>query len=60
MEAERFHKAGFPIISHELKAVYEEKNRSLDNDDWKVNEVMMAAYFHTTMASKLQSIISNI
>lgn len=47
VEAERFRKPVFRLFHTELEAVYEEKNRSLDNDDWKVNEVMMANLFPT-------------
>jgi predicted Zn-dependent peptidase len=45
IEANRF-KTIVPRLFHtELEAVYEEKNRSLDNDYWKTYEAMYAAAF---------------
>jgi len=45
VQAERFHDPVFRIFHTELEAVYEEKNRGLDNDGRKVNELMMANLF---------------
>ena len=47
LQAERFRKPVLRIFHTELEAVYEEKNRSLDNDGNKVNESLMAALFPT-------------
>jgi predicted Zn-dependent peptidase len=47
IESERFRYPVFRLFHTELEAVYEEKNRSLDNDEWKVNEVLMASLFPT-------------
>lgn len=47
VQAERFRKPVLRIFHTELEAVYEEKNRSLDNDNWKVQEALMAALFPT-------------
>ncbi|WP_234735715.1 M16 family metallopeptidase [Tellurirhabdus bombi] len=47
LQAERFRQPVLRIFHTELEAVYEEKNRSLDNDPWKVEEVLMAALFPT-------------
>lgn len=47
VQAERFRKPVLRIFHTELEAVYEEKNRSLDNDGWKVQETLMAALFPT-------------
>lgn len=47
IESERFRQPIFRLFHTELEAVYEEKNRSLDNDDWKVNETLMANLFPT-------------
>lgn len=47
IEAERFRYPVFRLFHTELEAVYEEKNRSLDNDDWKVNEVLLSNLFPT-------------
>jgi len=46
VEAERFRNPVLRLFHTELEAVYEEKNISLDNDDDKVNEAMMAELFH--------------
>jgi len=40
LQAERFRSPVFRIFHTELEAVYEEKNRGLDNDAWKVYEKM--------------------
>ncbi len=45
VQAERFKDPVFRIFHTELEAVYEEKNRTLDNDGRKVNELMMANLF---------------
>ena len=45
VQADRFSDAQFRIFHTELEAVYEEKNRSLDNDAWKVEELMNANLF---------------
>lgn len=47
VQAERFRNPILRIFHTELEAVYEEKNRSLDNDGWKVQEAAMAAIFPT-------------
>ncbi len=47
VQAERFTKPVFRIFHTELEAVYEEKNRSLDEDDWKSYEIMMRSLFPT-------------
>ncbi|WP_246168800.1 M16 family metallopeptidase [Rudanella paleaurantiibacter] len=47
VQAERFRKPVLRIFHTELEAVYEEKNRSLDNDGRKVQEATMAALFPT-------------
>lgn len=38
LQAERFRSPVFRIFHTELEAVYEEKNRGLDNDGWKISE----------------------
>jgi len=45
LQAERFRNPIFRIFHTELEAVYEEKNRTLDNDGNKVAEAMDAAMF---------------
>ncbi|MBX3165693.1 MAG: insulinase family protein [Bacteroidetes bacterium] len=45
IEAERFRKPVLRLFHTELEAVYEEKNRSLDNDDWKAWEALYAGLF---------------
>lgn len=45
VQAERFRNPAFRIFHTELEAVYEEKNRSLDSDNWKVIEAMFASLF---------------
>lgn len=47
IEAERFRKPVFRLFHTELEAVYEEKNRTLDNDGNKVAEVMNYHLFPT-------------
>jgi len=47
LQAERFRDPVFRIFHTELEAVYEEKNRGLDNDARKVNEKLMALLFPT-------------
>ena len=47
VEAERFRNPVFRLFHTELEAVYEEKNRSLDNDDWKAAELLLANLFPT-------------
>ncbi len=44
-EAERFRKPVFRLFHTELEAVYEEKNISLDSDEEKVYDTLMAALF---------------
>ncbi len=45
LQGERFRNPIFRIFHTELEAVYEEKNRSLDSDPNKLDEVMMAKLF---------------
>lgn len=45
VEAERFRKPVMRLFHTELEAVYEEKNRALDNDGRKIYEAMMAGLF---------------
>ncbi|MBS1647338.1 MAG: insulinase family protein [Bacteroidetes bacterium] len=45
LEAERYKKPVLRLFHTELEAVYEEKNRGLDNDDEKVFEAMFEALF---------------
>lgn len=45
IESNRFRKIVPRLFHTELEAVYEEKNRSLDNDYWKTYEAMFAAAF---------------
>jgi len=47
IQAERFRKPVFRLFHTELEAVYEEKNRSLDNDGSKMQEAMMYNLFPT-------------
>jgi predicted Zn-dependent peptidase len=47
LQAERFRDPVFRIFHTELEAVYEEKNRGLDNDNNKVFEMVMSALFPT-------------
>ena len=48
VQAERFRDPIFRLFHTELEAVYEEKNRGLDNDGVKMNEAMNAVLFPTT------------
>lgn len=45
VQAERFTNPVFRIFHTELEAVYEEKNRTLDNDNRKVSELLLANLF---------------
>src|SRR5690606_1853141 len=45
IEAERFRKPVLRLFHTELEAVYEEKNRALDNDNRKIFEAMTASLF---------------
>ncbi len=45
VQAERFRNPILRIFHTELEAVYEEKNRGLDNDAWKIQEASYAAVF---------------
>ncbi|AEV97187.1 peptidase M16 [Niastella koreensis] len=47
IQAERFRKPVFRLFHTELEAVYEEKNRGLDNDGVKMQEAMMSGLFPT-------------
>lgn len=47
LQAERFRQPVFRIFHTELEAVYEEKNRGLDNDNNKSFESLMAGLFPT-------------
>ncbi|NIG52235.1 pitrilysin family protein [Chitinophaga sp. Cy-1792] len=47
VQAERFRDPVFRLFHTELEAVYEEKNRGLDNDGRKVYETMLATLFPT-------------
>lgn len=47
IQAERFRYPVFRLFHTELEAVYEEKNRTLDNDGAKVQEAMMSGIFPT-------------
>ncbi len=47
VQAERFRKPVLRLFHTELEAVYEEKNRGLDNDRRKVYETLYAALFPT-------------
>ncbi len=47
VQAERFRNPVFRLFHTELEAVYEEKNRGLDNDSWKVWETMSSSLFPT-------------
>lgn len=48
VQAERFRDPIFRLFHTELEAVYEEKNRGLDNDGVKMSEAMNALLFPTT------------
>ncbi|MCX7728319.1 MAG: insulinase family protein [Bacteroidia bacterium] len=45
LEAERFRNPVFRLFHTELEAVYEEKNRSLDNDEWQMFETLYEHLF---------------
>ncbi|GIV45054.1 MAG: peptidase M16 [Bacteroidia bacterium] len=45
IEAERFRNPVFRLFHTELEAVYEEKNRSLDNDEWQMYETLFKELF---------------
>ena len=45
IEAERFRNPVLRIFHTELEAVYEEKNRGLDNDNWLASEELFLALF---------------
>lgn len=47
VQAERFKEPVLRLFHTELEAVYEEKNRGLDDDNRKVYEVMLAALYPT-------------
>lgn len=47
IQGERFRNPIFRIFHTELEAVYEEKNRSLDNDQWKIQDAMHYLLFPT-------------
>ena len=47
VQAERFRNPILRIFHTELEAVYEEKNRSMDNDGWKVQDAMHYLLFPT-------------
>ncbi|RZL10083.1 MAG: insulinase family protein, partial [Pedobacter sp.] len=47
LQAERFRAPVFRIFHTELEAVYEEKNRGLDDDGWKLDEKMSELLFPT-------------
>lgn len=47
IEAERYRDPVFRLFHTELEAVYEEKNRGLDNDNNKMQEAMLSAVFPT-------------
>jgi len=46
IEAERYRNPQMRLFHTELEAVYEEKNISLDNDQRKITEAMMASLFY--------------
>ncbi|PUZ20510.1 Predicted Zn-dependent peptidase [Chitinophaga costaii] len=47
VQAERFRNPVFRLFHTELEAVYEEKNRGLDNDQNKLHEALMGGLFPT-------------
>lgn len=47
VQAERFRNPILRIFHTELEAVYEEKNRTMDNDGWKMQEAMHTYLFPT-------------
>lgn len=48
IQAERFRNPQFRLFHTELEAVYEEKNRGLDNDGWKIYETLLGNIFPTS------------
>ena len=48
VQADRFRDPVFRIFHTELEAVYEEKNRTMDNDNWKIMEAMHRNLFPTS------------
>ena len=59
IESKRFEKIVNRLFHTELEAVYEEKNRSLDNDRWKVYENMYKIMFDDHTYGK-QTVIGTI
>lgn len=59
IEGSRFRKIVNRLFHTELEAVYEEKNRSLDNDFWKVYESMYQGAFEKHQYGK-QTVIGTI
>ncbi|BDC99799.1 zinc protease [Persicobacter psychrovividus] len=59
VEAERFSMEVNRLFHTELEAVYEEKNRSLDNDGWQVYETMSKTLFPDHKYGK-QTVIGTI
>ena len=59
IESKRFEKIVNRLFHTELEAVYEEKNRSLDNDRWKVYENMYKLIFDDHTYGK-QTVIGTI
>jgi len=56
VQGERFRNPVFRIFHTELEAVYEEKNRSLDNDGRKVNETLFSELFKNNNYGKQTTI----
>ena len=56
LQADRFRTPIFRIFHTELEAVYEEKNRTLDNDGNKVAEAMDAALLPMALAHTLAQV----
>jgi predicted Zn-dependent peptidase len=56
VQGERFRNPQFRIFHTELEAVYEEKNRSLDNDGRKVSETLFAELFKNNNYGKQTTI----
>lgn len=56
VQAERFRSPVFRIFHTELEAVYEEKNRTLDNDGRKVNEMLFRELFKNNNYGKQTTI----
>ena len=56
VQGERFKNPQFRIFHTELEAVYEEKNRSLDNDSRKVSETLFAELFKNNNYGKQTTI----